>query len=103
MPLRSVRGVGLAVREFKEQAVLVEYRDLTGALPFYAGRLPLLAGIDREVQFGGAERVLTLEEFQALWKGPHPVLAVTRDKHAADLKGGRILESASGYSLLINR
>lgn len=103
VPLRSVRSVGLAVREFREPAVLVEYRDLTGALPFYSRRLPLLAGIEREVQFGEAQRLLSPEDFQALWKGTQPVLVVTRTKHADDLSGGRILLSANGYSLLFNR
>jgi 4-amino-4-deoxy-L-arabinose transferase len=104
LPLKSVRGVGRAVaEEFREGDLVVEYRDLTGALPFYSGHLPLLAAMERETRFGGGDRVASLEEFQALWKGPRRLLVVTRTKHADDLVDARMLHTATGYSLLTNR
>jgi 4-amino-4-deoxy-L-arabinose transferase len=107
LPLRTARTVGLAAAaEFREGDILAEYRDLAAGLPFYAGRLPLLAGIDRETGFeagGSRERVVNPEAFWSLWDGPGRVLAVTRARRAGELPHGRELARGSGFVLLANR
>jgi 4-amino-4-deoxy-L-arabinose transferase len=107
LPLRSARTVGLAAaRELRPTDVLVEYRDLSAGLPFYAGTMPMLARIGRETQFDGREaeqRLLDREAFQKLWAGPQRVLAVTLTQHAKDLPMGREIARGGGYVLVANR
>jgi 4-amino-4-deoxy-L-arabinose transferase-like glycosyltransferase len=106
LPVHTVKIVGRAAAlELQPGDALAAYRDLSSGLPFYAGRMPLLAGIRRETQFEDAEtseRVISREEFRDLWSGRGRVLAVTRLRHADDLAGGRELARGGGYVLLAN-
>lgn len=107
LPLRSARTVGLAAAaELGEGDVLAEYRDLAAGLPFYAGRLPLLAAIERETRFeaaGAGDRLVDDTAFRALWDGPRRVLAVTGARRAGELPHGRELARGGGFVLLANR
>jgi hypothetical protein len=101
-----VKIVGRAAAlELRHEDAFAEYRDLSSGLPFYADRMPLLAGIRREIQFEAAEishRLISREEFRDLWPGRRRVLAVTRLRHADDLTGARELARGGGYALLAN-
>lgn len=107
LPLRSARTVGLAAAsELRGGDTLVEYRDLAAGLPFYAGRLPLMVGIDRETQFETrplTDRLLSRDDFQRLWDGPGRVLATARPRRAGELPHARELARGGGFVLLVNR
>lgn len=106
LPLRSVRKVGLAAREIlKDDDIFVEYRALASGLPFYAGRMPMLAWIPRDVRFDGPEverRVVTMHEMQQIWSGRPRVVVVTRDRHLVDLPGARKIAEGGGYVLAVS-
>ncbi len=107
LPLRSVRVLcGDVEREIRDDDLLVEYRDFAAGLTFYTGRVPILAGIERELRFESHEtraRVIDLDRFDRLWEGPRRMLVLTRNRHVDELRGARVIRSAGGYSLLTNR
>ena len=107
LPLRSARIVGLAAhQELRQDDLLVEYRDLAAGVPFYTGRIPVLAEIQRELQFEGwaaEDRVIGSDKLRELWEGPRRVLVITRDRKARDLPGARRLAQGGGFVLLANR
>lgn len=107
LPLRTAAPVGrVAARALGPGDLLVEYRDLSAGLPFYAGTIPVLASIDRETQFESAatrSRVIDEEAFRELWTGPRRILVVTRVKRRGDLEGGVELARGGGYVLVANR
>ena len=107
VPFESAKKVGtVCAEELREQDVLVEYRDLSSGLPFYAGRLPLLAGMRRETQFESPEttrRTIDEDTFRRLWTSSNRVFVVTSARHLMDLPNPKMITRGGGYVLVSNR
>ncbi len=107
LPLRTARPTGrAAARVLRKDDILAEYRTLSAGLAFYTGRVPLLAGIHRDLRFDGASarnRVLGTAAFQRLWKGTRRVVVLTKDKYLRELPGAVELAQGGGYVLVANR
>ncbi len=107
LPIKTARVVGrAAAAELGDGDVLAEYRTLSAGLPFYAGRLPVLAGVRRDLRFEDPvtrRRVLDDAAFRKLWAGPRRVLALTRPRRLKNLPGARQIARGGGYVLVSNR
>ncbi len=107
LPLRTARPTGrVAARVLRDDDILAEYRTLSAGFAFYSGRIPLLAGIRRDLRFDGPtarNRVLDTAAFRRMWSGARRVVALTKPKYLRDLPGAVALARGGGYVLVANR
>ena len=107
LPLKTARVVGRAAgAALDDDDVLTEYRTLSAGLPFYAGRMPVLAGVRRDLRFEDPvtrRRVMDEGAFRKLWAGRRRVLVLTRPRRLKNLPGARPLARGGGYVLVSNR
>ncbi len=107
LPLKTARTVGrAAAAELGDGDVLAEHRTLSAGLPFYAGRMPVLAGVRQDLRFEDPvtrRRVMDEAAFRDLWAGRRRVLVVTRPRRLDRLPGAREIARGGGYVLVSNR
>ncbi len=107
LPLRTARPTGQAAAKILRTGdILAEYRTLSAGFAFYAGRIPLLAGIHRDLRFEGPAtraRVVDTSAFRRIWDGERRVVVLTTPGHLRELPGAVELARGGGYVLVSNR
>ena len=107
LPFRTARPTGqAAARILRNDDILAEYRTLSAGFAFYSGRIPLLAGIHRDLRFEGPairNRVVDTSAFRRIWGGAQRVVALTKPKYLRELPGAVELARGGGYVLVANR